>query len=45
MGLSPRKNTPRYNTSTQKSRSLVAAFLVKKKPQAVESAHGLGSID
>jgi hypothetical protein len=38
------KKHPSRQHPNEKSRFLVAAFLVKKKPQAVESAHGLDSI-
>jgi hypothetical protein len=38
------KKHPLLQHHNKKSRFLVAAFLVKKKPQAVESAHGLDSI-
>jgi hypothetical protein len=35
---------PLLQHPNKKSRFLVAAFVVKKEPQAVESAHGLDSI-
>jgi hypothetical protein len=38
------KKHPLLQHPNEKSRFLFAAFLVKKKPQAVESAHGLDSI-
>jgi hypothetical protein len=38
------KKVPLLPHLNKKSRFLVAAFLVKKKPQAVESAHGLDPI-
>jgi len=38
------KKHPLLQHPNKKSRFLVAAFLEKKKPQAVESAHGLASI-
>jgi hypothetical protein len=44
MTLSSRKNTPYYDTPTKKAASSLRPLLVKKKPQAVESAHGLDSI-